>query len=410
LRNGNNGLINIFALITHFLAVKEDITEKKAMEEQFRQAQKLESIGQLAGGVAHDFNNILAVMMMRLTVLQRNNKLDKESLEKVMELLTDAKRSASLTQQLLLFSRRSVMEVELVDLNELVSNLLKMLCRLIGEHITVRFNCRDCLPFVEADTVMLEQVLMNLSVNARDAMPNGGSFSIDIDRIQVVDEQTKGNILLRPGQFVCLSVTDTGYGMSEDTLKRVFEPFFTTKEAGKGTGLGLATVHGIVVAQHKGWVAVESGRGTTFKVFLPATAKRKPELTQPEIIAVTRGHETILLVEDERNLRQLVAKCLAVLGYRVLEADNGQTAMKLWRESGKQTDLLLSDIVMPEGMTGLELAEKLRKENPNLKVILSSGYNMEIFGSSTSNNIVYLAKPYGFDLLTKTIRDCLDSV
>ena len=393
--------------IAHFLAVKEDITERKALEEQIRQAQKLEGIGQLAGGVAHDFNNILAVMMIRLGFLQKNKSLDQESLDTVLDLMMDAKRSASMTKQLLLFSRRSVMEVELLDLNELVANLLKMVRRLIGEHVTVRFDPCENLPSLEADTVMLEQVLMNLSVNARDAMPNGGSLTINIEPIQIVKEQVHGNITVPPGQFVCLTVADTGCGMDEATLKRIFEPFFTTKEVGKGTGLGLATVHGIV-AQHKGWVEVESelGKGTTFKVFLPASVKRKTEPTQTEKMSVIRGHETILFVEDDANLRQLVAKGLRLLGYRVLEADNGQTAMKLWQENSQQIDLLFSDMRMPEGMSGLDLAERLRKENPNLKVIITSGYIME--GHPSPGGIVYFAKPYEFQILCKTIRDCLD--
>jgi CheY-like chemotaxis protein len=265
---------------------------------------------------------------------------------------------------------------------------------------------------VEADAVMLEQVIMNLSVNARDAMPQGGSLTIDIEPIQIVEEQLHGNITVQPGQFVCLLVSDTGCGMDEATLKRIFEPFFTTKEVGKGTGLGLATVHGIV-AQHKGWVEVESqvGKGTTFKVFLPATTKRKVEPTQTETIAIMRGHETILLVEDEENLRQLVAKGLRFLGYHVMEADNGQTAMKLWQEHSHRIELLFSDMMMPEGMTGLDLAEKMKEEKPSLKVIISSGYNMEMAGqgSPTAGGIVYFQKPYEFEVLSQTIRDCLDS-
>jgi PAS domain S-box-containing protein len=396
---------------THYLAVKEDITDRKALEEQFRQAQKLEGIGQLAGGVAHDFNNILAVMMIRLGFLQKNKSLDQESLETVLDLMMDAKRSASMTKQLLLFSRRSVMEVEVLDLNELVSNLLKMVRRLIGEHVTVRFDPCQNLPSLEADTVMLEQVLMNLSLNARDAMPNGGSLTISIEPVQIDENRVEDNMKMRHGQFVCLSVADTGCGMDEGTLKHIFEPFFTTKEVGKGTGLGLATVHGIV-AQHKGWVEVESelGKGTTFKVFLPATMQGRAEPTQTEKIAVIRGHETILLVEDETILRQLVAKGLRLQGYHVLEADNGQAAMKLWQEHSQQIDLLFSDMRMPNGMSGLDLAEKLRADKPNLKVIISSGYIVETagHGKPTAGGIVYFHKPYEFEVLSKIVRDCLD--
>jgi CheY-like chemotaxis protein len=282
---------------------------------------------------------------------------------------------------------------------------------LIGEDITVRFDPCENLPSLEADAVMIEQVIMNLSVNARDAMPNGGSFTIDIERISIVEEQVKENIKVQPGQFVCLSVADTGCGMDETTLKRIFEPFFTTKEVGKGTGLGLATVHGIV-AQHKGWVEVESelGKGTTFKVFLPATTKKKAEPTQTEKMEVVRGYETILLVEDEIHLRQMVAKGLRRFGYSVLEADNGQTAMKLWLEYEQRIDLLFSDMRMPEGMTGLDLAKRLKDDKPNLQVIISTGYSMEMAGqgSSTSGGIVYFQKPYEFEALLKIIRDCLD--
>jgi two-component system, cell cycle sensor histidine kinase and response regulator CckA len=403
-------IVNAGGKIVGFSGIDRDVTERNALEEQCRQTQKLESIGQLAGGVAHDFNNILAVMMMRMNFLQQNNSLDPESLETVSELTMDAKRSASLTKQLLLFSRRSVMEVELLDLNELVTNLLKMLRRLIGEHITVRFNRCEDLPAVEADTVMLEQVIMNLSVNARDAMPQGGGLTICIEPVHVDEERARGNIEARQGQFVCLSVADTGCGMAEVTRKRIFEPFFTTKGIGKGTGLGLATVHGIV-AQHKGWVEVESelGKGTTFRVFLPAKQGRA-EPTTTEKMSVIRGHETILLVEDEASLRRLVAQGLRQIGYSVLEADNGQSAMKLWQEHGQQIDLLFSDMLMPEGLTGLDLVERIKPEKPNLKVIISSGYNAEIAGKTRPNaeGIVYFSKPYEFEVLSKTIRNCLD--
>jgi PAS domain S-box-containing protein len=392
-------------------AIIRDITQRKALEEQFRQVQKLESIGQLAGGVAHDFNNILAVIMIRLSFLQKNACLDPETQELVADMAVDAKRAANLTRQLLLFSRRSVMELELLDLNELVFNLIKMLGRLIGEHIAVQFDRRKIQATVEADAVMLEQVLMNLSVNARDAMPKGGRLTLDIEPVRVDEAQTAENLNARPGQFVCLSVTDTGCGMDEATLKRIFEPFFTTKPIGRGTGLGLATVHGIV-AQHKGWLDVKSelGKGTLFKVFLPASTKAILEPTHAEKRAATRGYETILLVEDVANLRQLVAKGLRLLGYRVFEADNGHTAMKLWQEHAHRIDLLFTDMMMPEGMTGLDLAEQMKLEKNNLKVIVSSGYNMEMAGqgSPTAGGIVYFQKPYEFEVLSKTIRDCLD--
>jgi CheY-like chemotaxis protein len=318
-----------------------------------------------------------------------------------------------LTRQLLIFSRKSILDVKVLDLNEVIANLLKMLSRLIGEHITVQFEQNGGLSQVEADAGMMEQVVMNLALNARDAMPNGGLLTIRIRPVQIDTQRVKDKIGVQPGTFVCMTVADTGCGMDEATLKRIFEPFFTTKEVGKGTGLGLATVDGIV-AQHKGWVDVESelGKGTTFKVFIPATTQGMAVPTTTEKMPVIRGHETILLVEDEAILRRLVAQGLRSLGYRVLEADNGQTAMKSWQEHGQQIDLLFSDMMMPEGLTGLDLAEKLRLEKPNLKVIISSGYNVETagHGKQAAGGIVYFQKPYEFEMLSKTIRDCLDRV
>jgi CheY-like chemotaxis protein len=353
----------------------------------------------------------MAATMLQQSFLQRNTSLDQEAFEMLKELKAGAKRAADLTAQLLMFSRRSVLEMKVLDMNEVVANLLKMLSRLIGEHISLRFDRGEALPAVEADTHMIEQVIMNLAVNARDAMTKSGLLTIRLESIQIDVQRAKDKNEVQPGLFVCLSVADTGCGMDEATSKRIFEPFFTTKEVGKGTGLGLSTVHGIV-AQHKGWVEVESelGKGTTFKVFLPATTQRKTEPTTTEKISVIRGHETILLVEDEATLRRLVAQGLRQLGYCVLEADNGQAAMKLWQEQSQKIDLLFSDMVMPEGMTGLDLAEKLKVEKPRLKVIISSGYNVETAGqvSPTAGGVVYFQKPYEFEVLSKTVRDCLD--
>ena len=397
--------------IISYVAVKRDVTHEAQLERQFLQAQKMESVGQLAGGVAHDINNMLAATMMHLGLLQGNENLDPETQEIIKELIEEAKRAANLTRQLLLFSRRSVMEVKLLDLNELLTHLLKMLGRLIGEHIVVRFDRREGLPAIEADPGMIEQVIMNLAVNARDAMPQGGKLAIGIEAVQVDAERVAGKPDVRPGQFLCLSVSDTGCGMDEATQDHIFEPFFTTKEPGKGTGLGLATVHGIV-AQHKGWVEVESevGKGTTFKVFLPASTKKMAGATPAAKTAAMRGHETILVVEDEVSVRRLVALNLRKLGYAVFEAENGQAAMNLWQQRRGEFDLLFSDMVMPEGLTGLDLAEKLKKEKPGLKVIISSGYSAEIAGQSSlaAHGIIYLQKPYHVEILAKTVRDCLD--
>ena len=390
----------------------QDVTERKVLETQLRQAQKLEAVGQLAGGIAHDFNNILAAIMMHLGLLQMNSSLDEETRHALEELDAQARRAAGLTRQLLMFSRRSVLAVKPLDLNAVVVNLLKMLRRLIGEQIDLRFDGKSALPLVQADEGMMEQVLMNLVVNARDAMPKGRRLTIGTTVADVGAVHAAANPNRRAGSFVCLFVSDTGCGMDAETLKRIFEPFFTTKEPGKGTGLGLATVHGIV-AQHKGWVEVESeiGGGTTFRVYLPAAAQLQVETAPvPPSEPVRRGKETVLLVEDELPVRQVVGQSLRALGYQVHEAGNGQEAMSFWQTHGAQVDLLLTDMVMPEGMTGLELAEQLQALKPGLKAIISSGYSAEMVeaGVPTKAGIVYLPKPYATSVLANVVRDCLD--
>jgi PAS domain S-box-containing protein len=397
--------------IINYVAVKRDVTHEVQLESQLRQSQKMEAIGQLAGGVAHDFNNIITAMLMNLELLQENSNLDQETREALKELEVQADRAASLTRQLLMFSRRSVLEIQVLDLNEVVANLLKMLGRLLGEHITLAFERSDNLPCVEADAGMLEQVLMNLAVNARDAMLQGGRIAFATGAIDIDSKPPAGQPERRAGRYVYLSVSDNGCGMTESTLKHIFEPFFTTKERGKGTGLGLATVHWIV-AKHQGWVEVESevGRGTRFKVFLPATHKGAARPAQPEKLAFIQGHETILLVEDEEGVRKMVGRVLQKQGYHVLEASNGREAIAVWQRHAGQIDLLFSDMVMPQGLTGWDLLEKLQKDKPGMRIILSSGYHaeMNVRGSSLTGNIVYLQKPYKVDALLKTVRACLD--
>ena len=389
----------------------QDITAQKRLEEQLRQAQKMEAIGHLAGGVAHDFNNILAAMMMNLDLLQGNQSLDQPIQEALKEFEAGAQRAAQLTRQLLMFSRRSVLEVKTLNVNDVVVNLLKMLGRLMGENIALQFLSKAADPWVKADAGMLEQVLMNLSVNARDAMPKGGRITITTEAVEIDLERAKLNPEMRSGSFICLSVADTGCGMDELTLQHIFEPFFTTKSMGQGTGLGLATVYGIV-AQHRGWVEVESqvGRGSTFQIFLPASAKTAAEKVESSLEAAAQGHETILVVEDDQGVRRMVTQVLIMLGYQVLEAGNGQEAMRLWQGYERQIDLLITDMIMPEGMSGLELAERLREEKTDLKIIISSGYSTEMTepGKTAAKGIVYLHKPYRASLLGKTVRDCLD--
>ena len=390
----------------------EDVTERRQLEEQFRQAQKMEAVGQLAGGVAHDFNNILAATLMHLGLLQHTTQLTAGAKESLNEVEAEIMRAANLSRQLLLFSRREQAAMAPLDLNALVNGMLKMLRRVLAENIELVFQSGDDFLFVEADAGMLEQVVMNLCVNARDAMPQGGTLKLDAKAVEFNEEATKTQPEARLGRFVCLTVRDSGCGMEASVLSRVFEPFFTTKEPGKGTGLGLATAYGIV-KQHQGLVEVEStpGQGTVFRVYLPA-GNRSPDtvLNWENPAALKGGSETILLVEDETALRRTAALCLRKLGYAVLEAGHGPEALQVWRQHHQKIDLLLTDMVMPKAMTGAELAECLSKEQENLKVIISSGYVPERLGPrlNTIQKTAYLPKPYKTKDLAQIVRRCLD--
>ena len=394
------------------LAIFHDVTGRKHLEDQLRQAQKMEVVGQLAGGVAHDFNNILTSILMNLSLLRDEPNLTHGIKASLQEIEVEANRAANLTRQLLLFGRRQVIQKGPVCLDDLVGNLLKMLRRILGEDVALEFGGQTNLPLIDADPGMMEQVVMNLSVNARDAMPKGGRLTISTGVVEIDAEAAQKNREARPGRFVCLTVTDVGCGMDEATLKRIFEPFFTTKDVGKGTGLGLATVFGIV-KQHQGWIEVDSaiGKGTQFRIFFPVaeTHLQAPKVSASDRVT-RRGSETILLVEDEPAVRFLARRCLQRDGYRVLEATNGVEALALWREHRQDIGLLFTDMVMPEGMTGLELAEQLMSEKAGVKVILCSGYNLEMArdGASVSKNIAYLPKPYEPTVLSAAVRKCLD--
>jgi CheY-like chemotaxis protein len=299
-----------------------------------------------------------------------------------------------------------------LDLNKIITNLGKMLQRLLGDDITLESTLEAALPAIEADTGMIEQIIMNLSVNARDAMPKGGKLAIATALVTIDEAYVQLHPEAHAGQFVRLSVTDTGTGMSQETLVRIFEPFFTTKEVGKGTGLGLATVYGIV-KQHNGWVDVESelGVGTKFVVHLPASSKSFDTSFEraPQKPAVKGGHETILIVEDEPVLRELARVILTDYKYEVLEAGTGAEAIRIFEQCQGRIDLLLTDMVMPEGMTGRELAEELRRRKPDLKVIYTSGYSPDVMGGDLAlRDANFLQKPYPPPLLAKTVRECLD--
>src|SRR5581483_167820 len=393
----------------------EDTTERTSLEEQLRQAQKMESVGQLAAGVAHDFNNILTIIQGHSGLLMSRPNLSPAMTTSIQAVSFAAERAASLTRQLLMFSRKQVIQPRILDLKEVVSNMSKMLQRLLGETITLTCKSAPHLPSMHGDSGMMEQILMNLAVNARDAMTRGGELVIRTDAVQIDEAYAKYKSEARPGLFVCLQVTDTGDGMDAATMKRIFEPFFTTKEAGKGTGLGLATVYGIV-KQHSGWidVASEVGKGTTFRIFFPATSKAAPDSTEDTTVTVKPvrgGHETILVVEDEPVLRDLAQLILQDCGYRVLDASSGVEALTVWQRQQGAIDLLLTDMIMPDGLSGKDLADSLLAVKPRLKIIFTSGYNVEEIRADRANNgsCRFLQKPYSRSTLALAVRECLDS-
>jgi signal transduction histidine kinase/FixJ family two-component response regulator len=390
-----------------------DITQRRTLEAQFRQAQKMEGIGQLASGVAHDFNNILAVIQMQAGLLKTGPALSPQQLEAAGEIEKAAGRADSLTRQLLLFSRKQTMQPRDLDLNQSINDMTKMLRRTLGEAIQVQFKFAMEPLLVHADAGMLDQVLMNLAVNAHDAMRRGGQLVIETSAVEFDESVRAQSPLARPGSFVCLSVGDTGCGIPPETMERIFEPFFTTKDVGKGTGLGLATVFGIV-QQHQGWINVDSevGRGTVFRIYLPRlAAKSGPESGQPALTTVPGGNEMILLVEDEGALRSSMRKALSQLGYRMLESVNGVEALKVWEQHRHEIDLLLTDMVMPGGMTGKDLAARLLNEKPKLKVIYTSGYSVNVVGKDfpLEEGVNFLAKPFGAHKLAQTVREKLDA-
>lgn len=393
------------------VGVAEDITERKKLEAQFLQSQKMESIGQLAGGVAHDFNNLLTVIQGNCSLLLMDQRFDPELRNGVAEIESATTRAANLTRQLLAFSRRQTLLPKDLDLNHAVASMTKMLQRILGEDIRIQYNFSPQSLVVHADAGMLDQILLNLTVNSRDAMPRGGRLVIDTSSADFAESITSQQPHARPGSFVCLSITDTGCGIPREVLPRIFEPFFTTKEVGRGTGLGLATVYGIV-QQHRGWIAVDSeiGQGTTFRVYLPrvfGTVELKPAST---INQARGGHETILVVEDEPAIRGLVHKVLVKLGYRVLEAATGVAALEVWQQYQSEIALLLTDFVLPDGMTGMELARQLLEAAPRLRVIFTSGYSPEIAGRELDlqEGVNFLAKPFDPHKLAQAVRESLD--
>jgi signal transduction histidine kinase/ActR/RegA family two-component response regulator len=390
--------------------------ERLKLEEQLRQSQKMESLGQLAAGIAHDFNNMLTIIQGHSSSLLARPTLPPEILDPIQAVYFAAERAAGLTRQLLMFSHKNVMQLKPLDLREVVGNMSKMLQLVLGETATLEFQPPDELPLVQGDSGMIEQIVMNLAVNAHDAMPSGGRLTISLEAVPIDAAHAELHPEARIGNFVRLRVSDTGTGMDSATRTRIFEPFFTTKDIGKGTGLGLATVYGIV-RQHDGWIEVESepGEGATFDVFFPATTQLVRTIAEKPILAgpVAGGTETIFIVEDELVLREMARAILEDCGYRLLEAASGKEALEVWNRAGGKIDLLLTDMVMPEGVSGVELAGRLLAQQPQLKVIFTSGYTGQNVSEdllANFNNARFLQKPYAHDTLAKAVRDTLDGI
>jgi nitrogen-specific signal transduction histidine kinase/CheY-like chemotaxis protein len=394
-----------------WLSLASDVTERLSLEAQLRQSQKMESVGQLAGGIAHDFNNLLTVINGHTGLLLAMENLSPKIAEPLKDISEAAKRAAELTRQLLTFSRKNDLQPQILDLKEVVGNVSKMLRRIVGEDISLEVSLAPNLPAVKADLGMLEQVLLNLAVNSRDAMPRGGRLTINAATV-VID---KAHLLKNPeagtGRFVCLKFADTGCGIPQENLPRIFEPFFTTKELDRGTGLGLATVYGII-KQHQGWIEVSSqvGKGTTFQIFLPASSARSDMLARTSAEQrVIGGTETLLVVEDEGPLLKLIHHILGSYGYEVLGCSTGKAALEIWEEHRRKIDLLLTDMILPDGMAGPELAEILKTSKPGLKVVYTSGYNTEKLARefTLDRTSHFIQKPFHARKLAETVYDCL---
>lgn len=399
--------------------VAHAIGERETAQEALRQAQKMEAVGQLTGGIAHDFNNLLTVVTgnidMAVRALDAAGVSDTRSKRALESALKGAERAAALTHRLLAFSRRQPLAPKPLDVDKLVAGMSDMLNRTLGEMVSVEIVTSPGLWRVEADPNQLENAILNLAVNARDAMPGGGTLSIETANARLDEEYSAAHAEVAPGQYVIIAVTDTGQGMSKDTLARVFEPFFTTKEVGKGTGLGLSQVYGFT-KQSGGHIKVysEAGHGTTVKIYLPRLVSNT--IADAEAGVLTRGlemsyaRETILVVEDDDDVRAYTVECLRELGYRVLEAHDGVSALRLMERQEEPIDLLFTDVVMPN-MSGRELADELRKHQPGLRVLYTSGYtrNAIVHGGRLDEGVEMIAKPFTFQALASKVRDVLES-
>ena len=392
--------------------IAQDVTERRVLEDQFRQAQKMEAVGRLAGGVAHDFNNLLMVVSGYTEVLLERTERDSPVYPKIEAIQQAADRATTLTRQLLAFSRKQLLELKVVDVNAIVGDIERLLRPLIGENIELITRLASDLGRTRADAGQIEQVIMNLVVNSKDAMPDGGRITLQTANASLDDDLRREYSYIQPGPYVMLSVSDTGHGMDKETQARIFEPFFTTKEKGKGTGLVLSTVYGIV-KQSGGYVFVQSevGRGTTFRIYLPRVEDAAEPLSHVRAAqAASGGSETVLLVEDEESVRQLVRETLEAKGYKVLEADHGAAALQIAAAHQGTIDMLITDVVMP-GMSGRELAKQLSTSHPQTKVLYLSGYTEDaiVHQGVLDPGTAFLQKPFTLQMLSRKVREVLSS-
>jgi len=416
---GKNGRVFKVELVAHELdyggkcvrlVIAQDISERQLLEEQLRQAQKMEAVGRLAGGVAHDFNNLLMVIKGHTELLLGSMQSEDSTRRKIEQIDRSADRATALTRQLLAFSRMQVLQPRSINLNSIIEEMGKLIPRLIGEDIELAIHTSSDLGTIRADVSQIEQIIMNLAVNARDAMPKGGKLIIETSNVELDNAYKGAHPVVKPGRYVLLAVSDTGIGMDAETQAHIFEPFFTTKEQGKGTGLGLSTVYG-VVKQSGGfiWVYSEKGKGATFKVYLPRVDEAAVEATStPVATQLLRGTETVLLAEDEQDVREVAREFLESAGYTVILAANGEEALTRAAEHSGKIDLLVSDMVMP-GMTGVELVRRLRQQRSNFEVIYMSGYSEQAASEATKvdHAAIVLTKPFSRAAILRALRETL---
>ena len=395
----------------YFIAVVRDITKRKQLEEQFLQAQKVDAIGQLAGGISHDFNNFLTVINGYSDLVYNNMEQNDPNRELLADIIECGKRASTLTRQLLAFSRRHMLQPQTININTVLSEVQKLLQRLISENIEMIFVPSFDLSLVKVDPGQFEQAIINLSVNAQDAMPRGGQLTLKTSHVVLTAEDIEYNSQLKPGKHVLITLSDTGQGMDHETQARIFEPFFTTKALGKGTGLGLAMVYGFV-EQSQGCIKVESqlDQGTTFKIYLPCAEKKQPSTPNSSNHFIPpKGNETVLLVEDAETVRTMAKLVLQANGYTVLEAQDGHEAISIASQYQNHIDILLTDVIMPR-MGGFQLADQLAQTRPNIKTLFMSGYSKEkvLLDQKTNETIVFLNKPFDPLSLTQKVRERLD--